>query len=73
VTVCRVFVESGPKRRKTMVHVTDLLGCIAQGPTTEDALEATPEAIHTFAAFSPRTDSRAPTPVRPSRSAWPST
>ncbi|MGZ4131930.1 MAG: DinB family protein [Actinomycetota bacterium] len=47
----RVFVESGPKRKKTMVHVTGLLGCIAQGPTTEEALEATPEAIRAYATF----------------------
>jgi predicted RNase H-like HicB family nuclease len=65
VTVYRVFVESGPKRRKTMVHVTDLLGCIAQGPTTEDALEATPEAIHTFAAFLAAHDLEGPDPGAP--------
>jgi len=34
-----------------MVHVLDLLGCIAQGPTTEEALQATPEAIHLFLGF----------------------
>ena len=51
MTVYRLFLESGPKRKKTMVHVAGLLGCIAQGPTTEEALEATPEAIRTFATF----------------------
>lgn len=51
MTVYRLFLESGPKRKKTMVHVTDLLGCIAQGPTTEEALEVTPESIQTFATF----------------------
>jgi predicted RNase H-like HicB family nuclease/uncharacterized damage-inducible protein DinB len=34
-----------------MVHVLDLLGCIANGPTTEAALEATPEAITNFRRF----------------------
>ncbi len=34
-----------------MVHVLDLLGCIAQGPTTEAALEATPEAIRAYLRF----------------------
>jgi uncharacterized damage-inducible protein DinB/predicted RNase H-like HicB family nuclease len=34
-----------------MVHVLDILGCIAQGPTTESALEATPEVIHTCLRF----------------------
>jgi predicted RNase H-like HicB family nuclease/uncharacterized damage-inducible protein DinB len=46
-----LYVESGPRRRKTMVHVLDLLGCIAQGPTTEEALEATPEAIRVYLRF----------------------
>jgi predicted RNase H-like HicB family nuclease len=46
-----LFVESGPKRRKTMVHVPALLGCIAQGPTTDDALAAASEAIRTFLSF----------------------
>ena len=46
-----LYLESGPRRRKTMVHVLDLLGCIAQGPTTEDALEATPGAIRAYLRF----------------------
>jgi predicted RNase H-like HicB family nuclease/uncharacterized damage-inducible protein DinB len=37
-----------------MVHVLDLLGCIANGPTAEDALEATPEAIRAFLRFMKR-------------------
>ena len=28
----KLYVESGPKRRKTMVHVFSLLGCVATGP-----------------------------------------
>lgn len=46
-----LYLESGPRKRKTMVHVLDLLGCIAQGPTTDDALEATPEAIRAYLRF----------------------
>lgn len=46
-----LYLESGPRRRKTMVHVLDLLGCTAQGPTTESALEATPEAIRAYLRF----------------------
>lgn len=46
-----LYLESGPRQRKTMVHVLDLLGCIAQGPTTETALEATPEAIRAYLRF----------------------
>jgi len=45
------MLESGPRRRKTMVHVQKLLGCIAQGPTTEAALESTPEAIRAYLHF----------------------
>lgn len=43
-----LYLESGPKRRKTMVHVLDLLGCIANGPTTDEALAATPDAIRAY-------------------------
>ena len=46
-----LYLESGPRRRNTMVHVLELLGCIAQGPTTEAALEATPEAIRSYLRF----------------------
>lgn len=34
-----------------MVHVLDLPGCIANGPTTEDALARTPEAIRAYLRF----------------------
>jgi predicted RNase H-like HicB family nuclease len=51
MTHYQLHVESGPKRRKTMVHVLDLLGCIANGPTTEAALEATPGAIRDYLRF----------------------
>jgi uncharacterized damage-inducible protein DinB/predicted RNase H-like HicB family nuclease len=34
-----------------MVHVLGLLGCIARGPTTEAALEATPTAIRGYLRF----------------------
>ncbi|MFQ5858733.1 MAG: hypothetical protein ACE5LU_24285 [Anaerolineae bacterium] len=46
-----LYLESGPRRRKTMVHVLELLGCIARGPTTEAALEATPGAIRAYLRF----------------------
>ncbi len=47
----RLCLESGPRQRKTMVHVVDLLGCVAQGPTTAAALAATPDAIRAFQRF----------------------
>lgn len=51
MTTYALYLESGPKRRKTMVHVVDLLGCVAVGPTTEEALAATPEAIRAYLRF----------------------
>lgn len=46
-----LHLESGPKRKKTMVHVLELLGCVAVGPTTKEAIEATPDAIRAFRRF----------------------
>ena len=46
-----LYLESGPKRKKTMVHVLALLGCIAAGPTTEEALAQTPQAIRAYLRF----------------------
>src|SRR5690606_35973766 len=46
-----LYRESGPRRRKTMVHVLQILGCVAVGPTTDDALAATPEAIRAYLRF----------------------
>jgi len=51
MTVYRLYLESGPRRKKTMVHVLEMLGCIANGPTTEIALEKTPDAIERFLRF----------------------
>ena len=51
MTEYALYLESGPRRRKTMVHVLDLLGCIARGPTTQSALEATPKAIRAYLRF----------------------
>lgn len=46
-----LYVESGPRRKTTMVHVIDLLGCMVSGATTEEAIETTPEAIRTYLRF----------------------
>jgi hypothetical protein len=51
VTEYRLYVESGPKMKTTMVHVPELLGCIANAGTTEAALEATPGEIRRFLGF----------------------
>jgi uncharacterized damage-inducible protein DinB len=68
VMVYGLFLESGPKHRKTMVHALDLLGCVAVGPTTEQALEASPAAIDQFRHFLSRhgdaIDARRPFDIR---------
>src|SRR5688500_13484127 len=51
MTTYDLYLESGPKHRKTIVHVVDLLGCVAVGPTTEEAVANTPEAIRAFRRF----------------------
>jgi uncharacterized damage-inducible protein DinB/predicted RNase H-like HicB family nuclease len=50
-TTYALYLESGPQRRKTMVHALDLLGCVATGPTTDAALAATPDAIRAYLRF----------------------
>lgn len=62
MTTYDLFVESGPRHKKTMVHVPSLLGCIAQGPTTEEALAVAPEAIRTFLVFLARHGQKADDP-----------
>ena len=47
----KLYLESGPKQKKTMVHVLDLLGCIAKGPTSDEALYSSPEAIREYLRF----------------------
>jgi uncharacterized damage-inducible protein DinB/predicted RNase H-like HicB family nuclease len=56
MTTYDLYLESGPRRKKTMVHVPALLGCVANGPTTEEGLELTPGAIRDFEAFLARHD-----------------
>ncbi|HET8840370.1 MAG TPA: DinB family protein [Ktedonobacteraceae bacterium] len=51
MTLYQLYLESGPLHKKTMVHILDLLGCIARGPTTEDALAGTPDAIRVYLRF----------------------
>jgi predicted RNase H-like HicB family nuclease/uncharacterized damage-inducible protein DinB len=46
-----LYLESGPRKKKTMVHVLDLLGCVANGPTTEAALANTPAVIRLYLRF----------------------
>ncbi|MGZ8620146.1 MAG: hypothetical protein ACXWYE_09610, partial [Actinomycetota bacterium] len=50
-TTYRLYLDHGPKRKTTMVHVIDLMGCIANAGTTEEALDQTPDAIRRYARF----------------------
>jgi predicted RNase H-like HicB family nuclease len=47
----QLYLESGPRMKTTMVHVPALLGCIARGATTEEALQNTPDAIKAFLTY----------------------
>jgi predicted RNase H-like HicB family nuclease/uncharacterized damage-inducible protein DinB len=60
MTEYALYLESGPQRKKTMVHVLELLGCVATGLTTETAIEATPAAIETYLHFLRRCSEEAP-------------
>jgi hypothetical protein len=51
MTEYALYLESGPRMKTTMVHVLDLLGCVANGPTTEAALEATAAEIRRYLQF----------------------
>ena len=48
MTTYPLYLESGPQRKKTLVHVLDLLGCVVQGDTTDEAVAATPDAIGAY-------------------------
>jgi predicted RNase H-like HicB family nuclease len=59
-----LYLESGPKHRKTLVHIFEPLGCMANGPTTEAAIDATPDAIRAFLQFLHRSGERIDIPSR---------
>ena len=46
-----LYLESGPQRKKTLAHVLDLLGCVVQGDTTDEAVAATPDAISAYLQY----------------------
>ena len=68
MTTYALYLESGPQQKTTMVHVPELLGCIANGPTTEAALAATPDAIRAYLRYLRRhgadVDTKAPIQTR---------
>ena len=46
-----LYLESGPQRKKTLAHVLDLLGCVVQADTTDEAVAAAPEAIRAYLGY----------------------
>jgi predicted RNase H-like HicB family nuclease/uncharacterized damage-inducible protein DinB len=49
--VYALYLESGPRRKKTLAHVLDLLGCVVQGDTSDEAVAATPDAIRAYLGY----------------------
>jgi len=43
-----LFVESGPQKKTTLVHVLALPGCVVAGKTTDEAVHAAPDAIRAY-------------------------
>jgi uncharacterized damage-inducible protein DinB len=46
-----LYLESGPQKKTTLVHVLELLGCVAIGRTSDDAALASPDAIRAYRHF----------------------
>ena len=46
-----LYVESGPQRKSTLVHVLDLLGCVVFARTTDEAVAAAPEEIRLYLRY----------------------
>ena len=40
-----------PRKKRTMVHVPDLLGCAFSGPTTDEAVAGAPTGIRKYLEF----------------------
>lgn len=53
-----LYLDSGPMKKKTYVHVPQLLGCIARGDASDAAVEHAPDAIRAFLAFCARAGER---------------
>ncbi len=60
-----LYLESGPRKKTTMVHVLDLLGCVCRRGATDEALAATPQAIRAFLRFLRLHGEDAPAPDAP--------
>jgi predicted RNase H-like HicB family nuclease/uncharacterized damage-inducible protein DinB len=57
-----LYLESGPQHKRTWVYVPGLPGCVAFGPTTDQAIENTRDAIRERLEFLRRHGERPPDP-----------
>jgi predicted RNase H-like HicB family nuclease/uncharacterized damage-inducible protein DinB len=57
-----LYLESGPQHKRTWVYVPGLPGCVAFGPTTDQAIENTRDAIRARLEFFRRHGERPPDP-----------
>ena len=48
MTVYPLLLESGPQRKRTFITMATLPGCVSNGPTTDEAVAAAPEAIRDY-------------------------
>lgn len=46
-----LYLDSGPKMKKTIVQVPAIMGCVARGDTTDEATANTPDAIRVYMRF----------------------
>ncbi|MEX2245976.1 MAG: DinB family protein [Dehalococcoidia bacterium] len=46
-----LYLDSGPMKKSTYIHVPSIAGCIARGPRTDEALVNAPAAIRGYLRF----------------------
>jgi uncharacterized damage-inducible protein DinB/predicted RNase H-like HicB family nuclease len=46
-----LYLESGPQKKTTLVHVLELLGCVVAGRTSDEAVLAAPDAIRAYRRY----------------------
>jgi predicted RNase H-like HicB family nuclease/uncharacterized damage-inducible protein DinB len=51
VAIYDLSLESGPQHKKTLLHVLDLLGCVVQADTTDEAIAAALDAIRAYLRY----------------------
>ena len=51
MTTYALYLESGPQRKKTLAHVLDLLGCVVQADSTDEAIASSPDTIRAYLRY----------------------